>query len=85
MAPGATPDLVAVRAARDAQEDAVRALEAANLVPGQAQLLETLLDAVEARYRAGWWHLAGRLAELLPGVGPAIRELAEHMEWRIDQ
>jgi hypothetical protein len=47
-------------------------------------LLEALLDAVEARYRAAWWHLVDRLAGLLPGVGPAVRELAEVIGWRID-
>ena len=39
---------------------------------------------MEARYRTAWGHLVAELAFLLPGVGPAIRQLAEVIEWRID-
>jgi hypothetical protein len=75
--------LEAVRAARDAQTAAAEALRSI-LTPDQELALESLLDAVETRYRAAWWHLVGRLAAMLPGAGPAIRELAETIEFRID-
>jgi hypothetical protein len=78
-----TPTLAAVCAARDAHDAAGRALEDA-LTPEQRPLHEAVMDAAEARYRDGWWHLAGSLAELLPGVGPAILALADEIERRID-
>jgi len=84
MAPDAAPTRAAVRAARDVQETTAGALRA-TLDPGQEQLLEALLDAVEARYRAAWRHLVARLAGLLPGVGPAVRELADMTERDIDR
>lgn len=79
----ATPTLEAVRAARDAQDAAADALRAI-LDPRQEVRLEALLSAVETQYRAAWWHLVGELAHLLPGVGPAIHQMADTIERRID-
>jgi hypothetical protein len=73
----------AVVAARDAQAAAARDLEAV-LTPDQRPALAALLATVEERHRIGYWHLADLLAELLPGVGPAIRFIAEETERRVD-
>jgi len=47
--------------------------------------MEALLDAVEARSCAAWRHLVAHLADLLPGIGPAVRELADMTERDIDR
>ena len=77
------PSLADVRAARDGQDAATQALRAA-ISQEQDLLLENLMDAVEDRYRSGWHHLVSQLAEVFPGIGPGIRQIADTIEWRID-
>ncbi len=42
------------------------------------------MDPIVFWYGSAYWHLAHQIAELLPGVGPAILHIAENIERRIE-